>query len=366
MNETRPRAVHALVVALGVAVGATLVLVVFFEVSWDGRISFAPRFPLGDFVRELPHHGRWLAGFVALVATLSAWRALVWQLVMRPDARWADAYHATALGALVHNTVPGKLGPVAAAWLLARMEGRSFPPLLSSQLVAKLLELGALVAVGAVAALALGAEIAVGRVALAGAGVFLALAGAGAVIAWVAPNAGARIARRLPRVGAFVTAVGEGLRNAGSPARLGVAAAAAFAPALTAAASYAVPLASFGVERPLAGGALVVAVITFGQLTPGLPVGTGLYWALSSWAARRLGASADDAAALALVTHAGMVATQLLVGGCSAVVRRGALRDLIRRRRTLVEAAATGAALPATGGARLAGRGAHPVRPRAE
>jgi hypothetical protein len=365
MTGRRRRAVHALVVTVGLGIGAILVLLVFFEPRWDGGLAATPRFELGGFLGHLPRHGSWLAGFALLAASLPAWRALVWRLVIRPNARWADAYHATALGALVHNTVPGKLGPVAAAWLLARMEGRSFPPLLSSQLVAKLLELGALVAVGAVAALVLGSEIAVGRVALAGAAVFLVLAGTAAAVAWVAPNAGARIARRLPRTGAFVSALGGGLRNAGSPPRLGLAAALALAPALTAAASYAIPLASFGVERPLAGGALVVAVITFGQLTPGLPVGTGVYWALSSWAARRLGASAEDAAALALLTHAGMVGTQLVVGGFSALVRRGALRDLLRRRRTLVEAAHD-AVPPGTPGARLAAADAHRVRPAAE
>jgi hypothetical protein len=334
----RRRAIHRVAVALGLTLGVLLVLLVFFKVRWEDGLSIAARFPLGEFLRELPRHGRWLAGFALLAASLSAWRALVWRFVMRPDARYADAYHATAMGALVHNTIPGKLGPIAAAWLLARMAARPFPPLLSSQLVAKLLEMGALVAVGAVAAVALGAEVAVGRVALAGAAVFLVLAGAAATVAWAAPGAAARLARRLPRAGAFVAALGEGLRNAGSPARLGIAAACAFGPALTAAASYAVPLDAFGVERPLAGGALVVAVITFGQLTPGLPVGTGVYWALSSWAARRLGAPAEDAAALALVTHAGMVGTQLVVGGISALVRRGALRELLRRRRTLVTA----------------------------
>ncbi|HYG68090.1 MAG TPA: lysylphosphatidylglycerol synthase domain-containing protein [Anaeromyxobacteraceae bacterium] len=329
---------HRVAMGAGLAVGVALVLMVFFKPRWDGGLAVTPRFALEGFFRELPRHGRWLAGFAACAALLPAWRALVWRLVMPPHARYADAYHATAMGALLHNTLPGKVGPVAAAWLLSRMEARPFAPLLSSQLLSKLLEMGALVAVGALAALVLGPEIGVGRIALAGAGSFAALAGATVLVAWAAPGAAVRLWRRLPRAGAFVAAIGEGLRNAGSPARLAVAIACALGPALTAAASYAIPLAAFGVERPLAGGALVVAVITFGQLTPGLPVGTGVYWALSSWAARRLGASAADAAALALVTHAGMVASQVVVGGISALVRRGALRDLLRRRRSLARA----------------------------
>lgn len=338
MREPRRRRAHAVALAVGVVAGAVLVGLVFFRVRLEGGLSVSPRFDLGRFVRHLPRHGRWLAGFALLAASLAAWRALVWRLVMRPSAPYADAYHATAMGALVHNTIPGKLGPLAAAWLLARSARRPFAPLLSSQLLAKLLEMGALVGVGAVAAAVLGEQAAVGRVALAGAAVFLALAGGAVAIGWAAPGAGQRLGARLPRAGAFVGAVGDGLRNAGSPARLAVAGACALGPALTAAASYAVPLASFGIERPLAGGAVVVAVITFGQLTPGLPVGTGVYWALSSWAARRLGASAEDAAALAILTHAGMVVSQLAVGGISALARRGALRELLRRRRALGDA----------------------------
>jgi hypothetical protein len=58
-----------------------------------------------------------------------------------------------------------------------------------------------------------------------------------------------------------------------------------------------------------------------------------VYWSLAAWAARQLGASAEDAAALAVLTHAGTVGANLLVGGASAVVRRSAVAELFRRRR---------------------------------
>jgi hypothetical protein len=85
----------------------------------------------------------------------------------------------------------------------------------------------------------------------------------------------------------------------------------------------------------VAGGALLVAVVTFGQLTPGLPVGAAVTWTLAAWGARQLGASADAAAALAIVADAGMVAAAVGLGSVSALVRRGALRALLRRRRAL-------------------------------
>lgn len=337
-RSVRPR--HAVAGVAGALLGALLVSLVFFRVEWHGGPSLVPRFDLGAFVRRLPEHAAWLPGFLALAASLFAWRALVWKLVAPPPRpRYRDAYHATALGALVHNTVPGKLGPLAAAFVLSRSSREPFAAALSSQLVAKLLEMGAVVVLGAGAAWALPGIEGLGRAVMAGAAVFAALAIAAAATALLAPRAGARLARRLPRAGAALAALGAGLAGVGSPGRLGLALLAAVAPALTAAAAYTVPLAAFGVDEGIAGGAVLVAVITFGQLTPGLPVGTGVYWSLAAWGARRLGAAPDDAAALAVLTHAAMVAASVAVGAVSAVARRGALRELRRRRREVAELA---------------------------
>lgn len=330
----RFRARHAAAVAGAFALGALLVAsVVFFHVGWDGGPTFRPRFGLHAFLARLPAHVRWLGPFVVLAASLPALRALVWRaLLPRPPPRYPDAYHATALGALVHNAVPGKLGPLAAAWALARIADRPFAPALSSQLVSKLLELGAIVTLGAVAATLRGPGAPVARVVVAGAALFAALAAAAAALAVGASRASERLARRLPRAGAALAALGEGIAGAGSPGRLAVAAAFATLPALVAACAYALPLAAVGVGGSWAAGALLVTVIAFGQLTPGLPVGTGVYWSLAAWAARQLGASAEDAAALAILTHAGMVGSGLVVGAASALARRAVVGELFRRR----------------------------------
>jgi uncharacterized membrane protein YbhN (UPF0104 family) len=329
-----PRARHAALVAIALALGALLVSLVFFRVGWSGRPTFTPRFELHGFVGRLPAHLRWLAAFAALSALLPAARALVWRAVIpRPPPRYPDAFHATALGALVHNTVPGKLGPLAAAWVLARTERRAFAPALSSQLVSKLLELGAIVALGAAAAVASTEDGAVARVVFAGAAVFAVLASAAAALAVGAPRAAARLGRRLPRAGAALASLGEGMVGAGSPGRLARALLLAAVPAVCAALAYGLPLRAMGVEESAPGGALLVAVIAFGQFTPGLPIGAGVYWSLAAWAARQLGASAEDAAALAILTHAGTVAVNVVVGGTSALLRRGAVVELFRRRR---------------------------------
>ncbi len=328
----RLRARHVLAMAAGIAVGAFLVSLAFVRVRLDGGFRVEPRFDPAAFAGRLPAHARWIPAFLLAAAALPALRSLVWRATLPPPpVRAAETYHATALGALVHNTIPGKLGPVAAAWILARVCRRPFPQTLSSQLVAKLLEMGAVVVLGAAAAAVLGVGGGVRHVVVAGAALFVAFASAAAAFAVAAPRAAARIGRRFPRAGGALVSLGEGIAGVGSPARLAAAAALAAAPALWAAAAYAIPLRTAGVGA--AGGAVLVAVLTFGQLTPGLPIGTGVYWSLGAWASRELGAAPADAAAIAVLTHASMVAASLAVGTVSALVRRRAVVELVRRRR---------------------------------
>ncbi|HEY6098023.1 MAG TPA: lysylphosphatidylglycerol synthase domain-containing protein [Anaeromyxobacter sp.] len=340
----RLRIRHALAVLAAAALGGVLVSLAFVRVDVAHGFAIHPRFELAVLRDRFPVHAAWIVPFALAAGLLPALRALVWRAVLPPPApRFADIYHATAIGALVHNTVPGKLGPIAAAWILARRARRPFTPALAAQLAAKLLEMGAVVALGAASAVASRPAGALAGVIGAGAALFFAFASFAVVLALGAPRASARLARRFPRAGATLGGLGEGLSGAGSPGRLLAAAALALAPALAASAAYTLPLRAAGVEHGLGGGAMLVAVLTFGQLTPGLPIGTGVYWSLAAWTARELGAAPADAAAVAVLTHAAMVGTNLLVGGGSALLRRGALGELVRRRRE-VERLASGAA----------------------
>lgn len=340
----RLRARHAAAVAAGLVVGASLVLLVFFEPEWaGGRLVLRPRFDLGAFARGLPAHAHWLVPYALLAGSLPALRSLVWRSTLsRPVPPFRDTYHSTAIGALVHNTVPGKLGPVAASWVLARHARRPFAPTLSAELVAKLLEMGMVVLLGALAATVAHPAAGLRGVVLAGAAVFATLASAAAALAVGSPRAAARLRGRFPRAGAVLAALGEGLVGTGSARRLAQALLLAALPALVAALAYGLPLAALDVERSAAGGALLVAVITFGQLTPGLPIGTGVYWSLAAWAARELGAAPADAAAVAVLTHAGTVSANLAVGATSALVRRADLAELFRRRREVARLAEVG------------------------
>jgi zinc transporter ZupT len=334
VRDGRLRVRHAPGVAAAALVGAALVALVFVRVDVGDGLALRPRFDLAVLRERLPVHAGWLPPFAALAGLLPALRALVWRAVLpAPPPPLADAYHATAIGALVHNTVPGKLGPLAASFTLARAARRPFTPLLASQLVAKLLEMGAVVALGAAGALSSRPAGDLGRAVTAGAALFLTFSAIAVGLALLAPGASARLGRRFPRAGGILADIGEGVSGAGGACRLAAAVALAFLPALAASSAYALPLRAAGVSQGLGGGAMLVAVLTFGQLTPGLPIGTGVYWSLAAWAAREMGAPPADAAAIAVLSHAAMVGTNLLVGGGSALARRGTLSDLVRRRR---------------------------------
>jgi len=332
---------RAAVGVAGAAAGAALVASAFFRVVRQaGGVSLVARFDLRGFAAALPGQLHWLVPFMGLTAVLSFARAAVWRAVLPPPAApCTDTWHATALGALFHNTVPGKGGPAVAALLLSRFTSRPFGAALSSQLLAKLLELAATVALAGTAALLRGGAEGGGADA---SGLWRGAAAGGAAVAVglalalalrrAAPGAAARLAGR-PRLALFARAAGEGLAAVRHPSRLLTALLLATLPPLASSAAYALPLAAAGVSAPFTGGALVLAAVTLGQLTPGLPIGAGVHYALASWAARALGVPARDAAALAMLTHAGGVLAAIAVGLASAAARRGALRDLWAERR---------------------------------
>jgi hypothetical protein len=318
------------VTAAALLAAAALVLLLVARPGWDGGPTLTLRLDLGRFAARLREGCSWLGPFAAVAATQPLLRALVWWVLLPPPARLADAYHATAVGALVHNAVPGKLGPLAAAWVLARAAHRPVAPALSTQLLAKLLELGVVVLLGAGAAVRATSPPALRSVVATGAALFFLLAGTAAGLGLGAPHLAARLARRLPRAGATLAGLGGGLAAAGHLGRLARALVLAALPALASVAAWAIPLHAAGLGGAVARAPLLVAVITFGQLTPGLPVGAAVTWTLAAWAARQLGAGAEEAAALAVLGDVGMIAASIGVGALSALARRDVLRAAFR------------------------------------
>ena len=342
---------------LGVAVSVAALAMAFFRVTkGDNGWALVPRFDFEHWVADLPRHLVWWVPFLLLNAALPALRSLLWGFTAPAPAPSLPArYHAFAIGALVHNTMPARLGLLVTAWFAARRVKRPVVELLASLMVAKLLELAALVMTIAVlmpfvrvAAAESGGGM--GRTALAGVGLVLVLAALLVVLSRLAPRLASMLRGRnkAPRVATFLEAVNVGVRGIGSMGRLGRGVLAAFLPVAAGGLAYGVALLHSGASAGLAGGWLLLGALTLGQFTPGLPVGTGVFLFVCSWAARTLGADDASAATIAVLSHTGSVMANLGVGAVSAVIHRKELGEFLRLRRKRREASAEGLPAEAT------------------
>lgn len=326
---------------LGVAVSVAALALAFFRIvkSPEGGWALVPRFDFAVWAADLPRHLVWWIPFLLLNAALPALRSLVWGFTApAPVPNLAARYHAFTIGALVHNTMPARLGLLVTSWFAARRVQRPVAELLASLLVAKLLELAALVVAIAVLAPLVhtgGSEEGMGRTAVAGVVMVLALAALLVLLSRLAPSLARwlRGRQRAPRVVTFLEAINVGVRGVGSVRRLALGIGAAFGPVTAGGLAYGLALAHAGAASGLAGGWLLLGALTLGQFTPGLPVGTGVFLFVCSWAARTLGADDASAATIAVLTHTGSVLANLGVGAVSALIHRRELREFLRLRR---------------------------------
>ncbi len=327
--------VKLLLAVVGAIATVVLMSTAFFRWSFEpGQPLLTQRFPLGQFVRDLPQHFGWLLLFVLLSASMIPLRAVLWQRTLGQKVPFKERYHLVAIGAFAHNALPGKLGDVIRAFLLSRSQKMPFVRSLGSVAVTKLLEFAALIAVAALSLVSpLGGALEQFTPALRGAAIAcIALVVLVVVLAhWSAPLAHwLRRKHRLPKAQVFLDEVAEGLGAARSFRGLTVALLFAFPPVLANALAYGVGLWGMDLPGGLMAGALVLGAIALGQSAPGLPVGMGVYYFVTSWMARQLGATPEQGAAYATLTHLATLGTQLAVGGISLWVRRIGFKELIR------------------------------------
>ena len=328
--------------AVGLILTAVLVSTAFFRWNFRGEGPLlTPRFSLGEFVRDLPSHLPWLALFVLLTASMIPLRAVQWQRTLAKGVPFRERYHTVAIGAFTHNALPGKLGDLFRSFLMSRSQNIPFVRSLGSVAVCKLLEFCALVSLAALSLLGpVGEMLAQFAEALRTAGIgCLALVAAVVLLAhFAAPLAGSlKRSHRLPRIQLFLREVSEGLGTARSFRGMAVALLFSFPPVLASALAYGAALAGMGLPGAIFAGPVMLVAISLGQSTPGIPVGMGVYYFVTSWMARALGASPEDAAAYAALTHLSTLLTNISVGGISVWTRRLGWRELIQRTRTARE-----------------------------
>nr|WP_217917584.1 MULTISPECIES: lysylphosphatidylglycerol synthase transmembrane domain-containing protein [unclassified Myxococcus] len=322
-----------LLAVFGLVLSVVLLSTAFFKWNLGGAGPLLqPRFPLGDFVRDLPGHLVWLVPFMLLQASLIPLRAVQWQRTLRRPVPFKERYHLVAIGAFVHNALPGKLGEIMRSFLLSRTQRIPFLRCLGTVGVCKLMEFAALMLLVTLSLLGpfgqtlsrfqgelkVAVSLCVGLVALV---VLLAH--------WSGPLAFALHKRhKLPRVEGFLHHVSEGLGTARSFTGMAKVFVFSVGPVLASALAYGLALQGIGISGGLFAGAVVLGAISLGQSLPGVPAGMGIYYFVTSWAARSLGASPEDAAAFSTLTHLGTVISQVAVGAVSVHLRKIRIRDL--------------------------------------
>lgn len=318
---------------LGVVLSVVLLSTAFFRWNLSGEGPLlVPRFSLGDFVRELPGHLVWLIPFMLLSASIIPLRAVQWQSTLQKRVPFKQRYHLVAIGAFTHNALPGKLGDVIRSFLMSRTQRIPFVQTLGSVAVCKLLEFAVLMLLVALSFLGPFGETMARFEGALKAAVAL-LVGFVALVVLLA-HYSAPLARwlhrkhRLPRVQGFFNHVSEGLGTARSFRGMAVVFVFSIGPVLVSAVGYGLALQGLNIEGGLFAGGVVLGAIALGQGAPGVPAGMGLYYFVTSWAARSLGASAEDAAAFSTLTHLGTVIAQVSVGAFSVHKSGLRLKDL--------------------------------------
>lgn len=327
---------------LGAILSLAFIASAFFDPSLaDGRLSLAPRFQIGSWLDALPRHLIWVIPFAACAAATLPFRALSWGLALGPrkSPPFRARYHAVSSGAFVHNALPGQLGDLCRAQLIARRHGLPLFEGFGAALVCKLFEFLALIALVGLSLLSSASAGLAGleSTVLFAALLFALLASASWIVArWMGPLARRLEERkRLPRLRKILDNLGQGfapIRSLRQSSRLALA---SFGPVLMPALGYGIALQAMGIERGILLGPLLLGAITLSQFSVGLPIGVGMYYLSASWAARALGVPDGDAAALTLLTHLTTVATNLIVGLVSIVLYRVRLHDFLpwRKRR---------------------------------
>lgn len=323
-----------LAVIVGVALSAFLVSSAFFHWNLGPGPLLTPRFPLERFFADLPGHLVWLIPFMLLSAAILPLRAVQWQTTLSKPVPLRERYHLVAIGAFTHNALPGKLGEFIRSFLLSRTQRIPFLQALGSVAVCKLLEFTALMGLLALSFLGpFGQTMAhfsgALRIAVA---VCVGLVVGVVLLAHYALPLSRYLGRRnrLPRVRHLLGHVAEGLGTARSFRGMARTLLFSIGPVLAPALAYGLALRGLDIPGGLFAGTLVLAAIALGQCLPGVPAGMGIYYFVTSWAARSLGASSEDAAAFAALTHLGTLLSQVSLGALSVRLRGIRIKDLRR------------------------------------
>lgn len=332
-----------LLVLVAITLTSLLIGSAFFKPKFEGGFHVEPKFPIGQWLANLPSHLWWVALFALFTASMAPLRAWRWGFTLpRPKPAYADRYHSVAIGLLANNAIPGKLGEAIRAMSLTRFSTKRGRPIAFAQslgtiLVCKLLDVVALLILvsispsgpffGAAKGLQGGLVGVVIAVPILIVALFATARFAPKIADWLHRKG------RSPKLENTLRELGVGVAASGSAANLAKGLGGTLVAIASVSTGYALALRGVGVDSGWSAGVVILAAVTLGQSPPGVPAGLGVYYLASTWSARLMGANAEQAATLAVLTHLTTVATHCTVGLISLVVRKVRLRDFLPKRR---------------------------------
>ena len=307
----RIRRLQAIAGGVGTLISLSLVALVFVRVGFPGHLTLASL-----FLEQLPKQWRWLLPFALLSASMLPSRALQWQAALEKKVPLRERYHLVAIGAFVHNALPGKLGDVTRGFLLSRTRALPLSESLAAVAACKLFEMVWLVLLGLAAFFGPAAVLARFREPMViAAGLCLGLLLLAFALARFAPRLAGRVGGQ--KLSAILEGLGKGFAAVKRPRALVRLLALSVLPVAASAVGYGFGLKSMGIAGGLWAGPIILGAIALGQCLLFVPAGTGLYYVATTFAAIQLGASPEQAAVFTALSHLATLAVQVGLGAIS-------------------------------------------------
>lgn len=326
-----------LLAVAGVAISGVALLLAFWRVRFAGGFAVEPRVHLDELGAALRQvRGGWLFGYATLNVSTLGIRAFQLQAAARRRDGGRPpllaCYRAVAVGMMAQNILPARLSEAVRVVALTRADDVSAFSATGAIVLARVLDLAALLAVTCVPPLLLDLPAASTRGLRVGAEVGSAAAALLIALLIVLYRRRAALAARAgrfrPWLGHLLREFADGLSAIADRRRLAVVTLTSLLIPITLALQYGSAMLAFGLGAMPSGTTLVlVAAILFAIAIPSAPSSVGVFHAATTFVLVGLGAPAAPAAALALVTHALGVVT-FIVLGTVALMQLGGRRAL--------------------------------------
>ncbi len=299
---------------LGLAVSVVAIWLALRAVDLDAAL---------DIVRSASP--AWIVGMLVLNVADVAIRGWRWQRLVRPvrAVRYLPMFGYLLIGYLANNVLPARLGELVRSHYLGDREGISRTTALGTVVVERVIDTACVVLIAAVAILALSVRGVLVSAVLVGAA-FAGILVVGLAVLLVAhrlPFADRfeALIDRFPRARRLAARLREGLGVAGRPRTLVEAVTLTVAAWTASVLAFAAAGQAIGVELTLGQAGLLSAGVALATIVPSGPGYLGTFELAAVTVGAAVGVAPDDAFALALIVHAGILAVTSIGGGIAFI-----------------------------------------------